>query len=149
MSGPRWCEMNRCLVPAAIVVALALGACGSDADMSSTDTTTGTSTTETGTTDTNSTTAPAVEFGKDGPADGVRRLWIKPDLVDCVGAAPQKCMQVAEAEDGQYNYFYDQIDGFTFEEGTTYVVDVRVDEIDNPPADAGMLRFTLIEIVER
>jgi len=142
--------MNRKLIPVVtIVVALALGACGSDADMT---------TAATGSPDTSSTTVPQtaganaddgeLEPGKDGPVERVRRLWIKPDLVDCVGEAPQRCMQVAEAEDGQYNYFYDQIDGFTFQEGISYVLDVRVDEIDDPPADAGTLRYTLITIVE-
>lgn len=76
------------------------------------------------------------------------RLWIKPDLVDCIGEARQKCMQVAEAEDGEYLYFYDAIEGFTFIEGTSYVIDVRIDEVEDPPADGSSLAYTLLQIVD-
>ena len=57
-------------------------------------------------------------------------------------------MQVAEANDGEHFYFYDQIEGFTFEEGTSYVLDVLVEEIPDPPADASSLKCTLVHIVE-
>ena len=122
-----------------------LGACGSDGDFSSveaTDTTAAASATST------TNTADDADPGKDGPIDEISRLWIKPDLVDCVGEAPQKCMQVAEVEDGEHFFFYDQIIGFTFEEGTSYVLDVLVEEVADPPADASSLKYTLVEIVE-
>lgn len=131
------------LVPILVVVtALALGACGSDSSFETVTGNTGSSAT---TVARNTDSA----LTKDGPVDGTRRMWIKPDLVDCVGEAPQKCMQVAESESGEYYFFYDQIGGFSFEEGTSYVLDVQVDEIDSPPADAGTLRYTLLEIIEQ
>lgn len=76
------------------------------------------------------------------------RLWIKPDLVDCEGSAPQTCMQIAESENGEYEYFYDQIEGFEFAEGTSYVVDVVIETVEDPPADGSSLRYTLVEIIE-
>ncbi len=76
------------------------------------------------------------------------RLWIGPELVDCVGVAPMMCMQVAESEDGEYEYFYDEIAGFDYQEGTSYVIDVEITEIEDPPADASSLQYTLVEIVE-
>ena len=79
--------------------------------------------------------------------DGVTRLWIGPDLVDCIGEAQQKCMQVAESEDGEYLNFFDAIEGFTFVEGTSYVVDVLIEEVADPPADGSSLKYTLVEIV--
>lgn len=91
---------------------------------------------------------PAPETAGESPAADVTRLWIKPDLVDCVGEAEQQCMQVAESEDGEYLYFYDQIAGFTFEEGTGYVVDVTITEVADPPADGSSLAYTLVDIVE-
>jgi len=76
------------------------------------------------------------------------RLWIGPELVECEGVAPMMCMQVAESEDGAYEYFYDEIEGFDYQEGTTYVIDVEITEIEDPPADASSLKYTLVEIVE-
>lgn len=75
-------------------------------------------------------------------------MWIGPDLVECEGVAPMLCMQVAYAEGDDYQLFYDQIDGFTHEEGTAYVIDVAITEVDNPPADASSLQYTLVEVVE-
>jgi hypothetical protein len=76
------------------------------------------------------------------------RLWIGPELVECEGVAPMMCMQVAESADGEYEYFYDEIAGFDYQEGTSYVIDVEITEIEDPPADASSLQYTLVEIVE-
>ena len=74
-------------------------------------------------------------------------LWIKPDVVTCQGVAEQTCLQVAESEDGPYELFYDQIEGFTHVIGTEYVIDVEVTEIADPPADASSLAYRLIETI--
>ena len=76
-------------------------------------------------------------------------LYVGPELVDCVGVGPQKCMLVKTEPDGEYQYFYDQIQGFEYEEGYTYELLVEVDEVENPPADASSLSYTLIEVVDR
>lgn len=115
--------MNYRVVPAAVVVALlTLGACGSDP-----------------------TDPSATAESSEG---AVTRYWIKPDLVDCVGEMEQRCMQVAESADGDYSFFYDQIVGFEFVEGTSYVIDVRIDQIADPPADGSLLAYTLVEVIE-
>ena len=76
------------------------------------------------------------------------RLWIGPERVECEGVAPMMCLQVAKSEDGDYQLFYDTIEGFDYEEGTSYVIDVSITEVENPPADASSLQYTLVEIVE-
>ena len=58
------------------------------------------------------------------------------------------CLQVAESEGDNYQLFYDTIEGFDHQEGTSYVIDVSVTEVENPPADASSLQYTLVEIVE-
>ena len=92
-------------------------------------------------------TALALATGCSNASD-TTRLWIGPELVDCVGVAPMMCMQVAESEDGEYEFFYDEIAGFNYQEGTTYVIDVEITEVEDPPADASSLEYTLVEIVE-
>jgi hypothetical protein len=76
------------------------------------------------------------------------RLWIKPDLVECQGEALQQCMQVARAEDGPYELFYDPIFGYDHVVGTAAVVDVMIEEVADPPADGSSLQYTLVSIVE-
>lgn len=135
----------------AIAVALVLGACGSDSDSSditatgNTPVTSAVGSTEDSTSVSDTDAADAK--GTDDTVEGVTRFWIKSELVDCVGEAPQRCMQVAESEDGEYLLFYDQIAGFEFVEGTSYVVDVQVDDVFDPPADASSLSYTLVEVI--
>ena len=57
------------------------------------------------------------------------------------------CMQVAYSQDEPYELFYEQIEGFNFSEGTSYVIDVKVTEVENPPADASSLEYTLVEVI--
>ena len=85
--------------------------------------------------------------GCSDPTD-TTRLWIGPERVECEGVAPMMCLQVAESEDGDYQLFYDTIEGFDYQEGTSYVIDVSITEVENPPADASGLQYTLVEIVE-
>ena len=82
------------------------------------------------------------------PGDGeVVRMWIAPQKAECVGVAPMECLQVAYSEGGEQQLFYDSIAGFEYTAGTSYVIDVRVSEIPDPPADASSLSYTLVEVV--
>ncbi len=82
------------------------------------------------------------------PADGTTRLWVSAETVECEGVGPQTCLQVAESADGPTEYFYDSIEGFTHEAGTSYVIDVEITEVDDPPADGSSLAYRLVSIVE-
>ena len=76
-------------------------------------------------------------------------LYVNDHLEDCVGVAPQKCMLVRESEDQDWSYFYDAIEGFTFEEGNSYKLLVQIDQITDPPADASSLKYTLVEVLSQ
>ena len=76
-------------------------------------------------------------------------LYVNSQEVDCMGVAPQKCLQVRRDESESWNYFYDAIEGFTFEPGFVYTLRVHEEEIENPPADASSLRITLEEVVSK
>ncbi|MCE2527779.1 MAG: DUF4377 domain-containing protein [Actinomycetia bacterium] len=76
------------------------------------------------------------------------RLWIAPELADCVGVGPQKCMLVKESVDAEWEFFYDGIKGFTYTEGVSYILDVEIFEVTDPPADASSLEYRLVRIVE-
>ena len=104
---------------------------------------------------------PTAEEGSEMPADQVAEAeptaaagrvitaWVGPELVDCVGVAPQQCMQIKTNPDGEYTLFYDQIDGFDFQEGYEYEIQVLVEPVANPPADGSALKYTLVEVVSQ
>ena len=78
----------------------------------------------------------------------VVRMWIGPDVVDCVGVGPRKCLLVKESENADWEFFYDGIEGFTHIEGVSYVLDVEITEIEDPPADSSSLDYGLVQVVE-
>jgi heat shock protein HslJ len=84
-----------------------------------------------------------------GSADErIETLWVGPQRADCVGVAPQECLQIKRAVDGQVEWFYDSIDGFDHIIGTSYQITVAVSDVENPPADASSLQYRIVEVVE-
>jgi len=75
-------------------------------------------------------------------------LYVDSKLTDCVGVGPQKCMLVRENSDSDWQMFYDRIEGFDYQEGVQYQLEVMITNVENPPADSSSLKYTLIEILE-
>ncbi len=87
--------------------------------------------------------------GEPANGDGVKimEVTVGPDLVDCVGVGPRKCLVV----DGKL--FYDGIDGFKHDEGCTYRLKIeRYDAFPGqkePPQDASRYGYRLIEVISK
>ncbi|MAT41382.1 MAG: hypothetical protein CL609_03500 [Anaerolineaceae bacterium] len=92
------------------------------------------------------TTPPAVESP---PAADEQTLYIAPFWQPCVGVAPMLCMQVKESQGADWTYFYDRIEGFTYEPGFSYELLVKKEDVKNPPADGSSLKWTLVEEVSK
>jgi heat shock protein HslJ len=73
-------------------------------------------------------------------------IYVGSELVDCVGVAPQKCMLIKEKPDDEYTFFYDQIEGFEYEEGYEYELVIKEEQVENPPADASSIKWTLVSV---
>ncbi len=78
-----------------------------------------------------------------------KTIYVGPELVDCVGVAPQQCMQVKGSPEAEYTLFYGNIEGFTFEPGYEYELIVTETQIENPPADASSIKWSLVEVVSQ
>ncbi len=76
----------------------------------------------------------------------LKTIYVGPKLVDCVGVGPQKCMQVKEDPQDEYSLFYDQIEGFEYEEGFEYQLQVLEEQVEDAPADASSLRWVLVSV---
>ena len=81
--------------------------------------------------------------------DETKHIYVADHLVDCVGVAPQKCMLVKDKIVDDWTNFYGNIEGFTYEEGYEYLLNVKIETIKNPPADGSSLKYTLIEVFEK
>lgn len=78
-----------------------------------------------------------------------KRVFIANTLVDCIGVGPQKCLLYKENPSDEWTYFYDTIEGFEYEEGYNYEIEVTVTKIENPPADGSSLHYTLVKIISK
>lgn len=78
----------------------------------------------------------------------IKTLYISSEQKDCsAGVRKMKCMLVKENKTGDYEYFYNNIEGFSYQPGYEYELKVRVEKINNPPADASSLKYILVEEV--
>ena len=80
---------------------------------------------------------------------GEKTIYVGPSQVDCVGVAPQKCLLFKEKPGDDWSMYYDQIQGFDYEPGYEYELRIVEEEIENPPADASSIRWTLVEVVSK
>lgn len=81
--------------------------------------------------------------------NAVKVLYIASKLDDCVGAASKKCMMVKEEEDAPWELMYQDIEGFNYEEGYEYKIEVRREEVSNPAADAPSIRYVLLNQISK
>ncbi len=86
------------------------------------------------------------------------QIWeVAPTKIDCVGVAPMKCLQVREVNGdaangdtmGEWKTHYAPIEGFDFVEGFKYRILVRSEKVENPPADASAIKYTLVKVLEK
>lgn len=81
--------------------------------------------------------------------DGVVTMFVAPETVDCVGVGPRTCLQVKYNEAEEWSFFYDEIEGFEYEEGFGYELLVDISKVENPPADGASLRYVLVEQIAK
>ena len=76
-------------------------------------------------------------------------LFTFPYRQPCVGVGPMLCMQVRDSADAKSQHFYQSISGFTSESGFNVGLRVRKEKVENPPADASPIRYTLVEEISK
>ena len=85
------------------------------------------------------------------PMNNKQIIILGPKKVTCDAEIMQKeCYQVKWTEDqDDWEYIYNEIEGFTYEPGYVYKLFVSKKVIDNPPTDASSLQFSLIRVLEK
>lgn len=85
--------------------------------------------------------------GGDSRSTVVLDVSVGPEMVDCVGIGPRKCLLVGG------ELFYESIEGFDYEPGYRYMI--RMERFDawpdseEPPQDVSIYGYRLIEILEK
>lgn len=80
-----------------------------------------------------------------------KTIWIAPYTQPCTAGVMKKdCMLVKWEENQQdWEYFYNEIEGFDYEANFLYEIEVLVEEVPNPPMDASSLKYSLEKLVSK
>lgn len=78
-----------------------------------------------------------------------RTIIVASKKIDCQGFVAQKCLLIRDLDKQNWEYLYDSIIDFNYEEGFEYEILISEMEIDNPPQDASSIEYTLIEMISK
>lgn len=78
-----------------------------------------------------------------------RTLEVQHHLAECRGEAIALCMLVRESGDEPFGAFFGAIEGFDYEWGYRYALEVEERPVDNPPADGLSIRTSLRTMMTR
>jgi len=85
-------------------------------------------------------------------ADGrpvTKTVYVAPQAARCTGVAPMDCLQVRSSPAEPWSLWYAGIEGFAYQPGYQYVLEVDEYRVAHPPADASSIRWVLKRVVER
>ncbi|AXK62652.1 DUF4377 domain-containing protein [Burkholderia sp. IDO3] len=105
---------------------------------------------QTGATATEATEAAAARAAR--PTDGrpvTKTVYVAPQPVRCTGVAPMDCLQVRSSPAEPWSRWYAGIEGFAYQPGYQYVLEVDEYRVAQSPADGSSIRWVLKRVVER
>lgn len=82
------------------------------------------------------------------PGQEVLVLEVAPYRQECVGVAPMQCLVVRRDGQGDWQLFYDPIEGFEHRPGYAYRLRVIRRTVRNPPADGSSASWHLVDVLE-
>ncbi len=82
-------------------------------------------------------------------SSNITRYVIASTCVDCMGVAPQKCMMVKKGDATNWELFYSKIEGFDYEPGYEYVLDVKEEVQEKPAADSSSIKYYLVKQISK
>ncbi len=85
----------------------------------------------------------------DSTTTETRTFYVNHHKAECGAAALVMCLQTKVNLDDNWLNFFDVIQGFDYEWGYTYKIEVKVETVENPPADASSLKYTLLSVLEK
>ncbi|AOK07711.1 DUF4377 domain-containing protein [Burkholderia sp. AU19243] len=78
-----------------------------------------------------------------------KTVYVAPQTARCIGVAPMDCLQVRSSPAERWSLWYAGIEGFAYQPGYDYVLEVDEYRVAQPPADGSSIRWVLRRIVER
>jgi len=80
--------------------------------------------------------------------EGEKIILVADRTQECTGEGVHQCLLVKESQNAPWELWYDGIAGFTYKEGTNYVLRIIEKQIPDPPQDASSIEWIYIETLE-
>lgn len=77
------------------------------------------------------------------------RFYVANHKASCTGLSSQMCYLMKNSPNGIWQSYYNDIEGFSYEEGFEYEILVNKKVIENPPADGPSFVYKLVNIVKK
>ena len=87
--------------------------------------------------------------GDEKPEEHIEVLILGPYTERCVGFIEQDCFLVYNDAAKRWHFFYEGIQGFVFEPGYIYTLEVRLEDRGPRIQDVGRYSYHLIKIVDK
>ena len=84
-----------------------------------------------------------------GPDEDILTLEVDAQTQTCTGEMVQECLRVRAPGETEWRLFYDTIEGFTYEPGFRYVLQVARRTVADPPMDGSSFAYRLLEVLSR
>lgn len=84
--------------------------------------------------------------GRDG---NIETLIIGPYTQTCQGFIEQQCYLEFNEESQEWEFFYENIQGFNFEQGYIYTLKVRLEDRGTEIQDVGRYAYHLVEVISK
>ena len=81
--------------------------------------------------------------------ENTKILTIGPYVQTCQGFIEQTCFLEYNEEDQQWEFFYEEIQGFSFEPGFVYTLEARLEDRGPDIQDVGRYAYHLVEILSK
>ena len=82
-------------------------------------------------------------------ADHIEVLTLGPYTMTCYGPFERDCLMEFNEEAGRWHFFYDGIEGFDFEPGYIYTLEVRLEDRGTEIQDVGRYSYHLIKLLDK
>jgi len=79
----------------------------------------------------------------------IEKMTIASEYGDCVGVMPMKCLLIKVNNQANWEFLYAGIEGFEYEPGYEYVLEVKKETIENPAADQSSIKYILVKEVSK
>ena len=80
------------------------------------------------------------------PADSkpvTKTVYVAPQSARCTGVAPMECLQVRNGPNEPWSLWYAGIEGFAYQPGYLYTLEIDEYRVAQPPADGSSIRWVL------